>query len=342
MPEQPLPIPGKEDVTEALIAELRQRQAKGIETYGTSLMTHNGRSALRDALDEALDLAQYLKQALMEQPRAAHPAEYDRDLLGRAAFEAMYPPQDWSDWEDIAPAWREDFRAAADVVIAAYEASRPVLDLDMLARLAIAAHGIVLQKGDNGTMERYKQMLAVVLPAAYPVERGMVQSYCEQWQAAAEEAQEHCYRANDAERINGSLVEDRELAWEEAKRARRWAKLWRQVAYEMKDRAVVAEMAWEAVVSMLSEADQELMAARAVVESVRLFWQQIEECIELPDEAAIFPLEGPPMYQVMEEYDRIVARLRGIPAEETAGRSSEHSAAHAHHGAVEEVQSERA
>lgn len=67
MSEQPCPTPGQEYVTEALIAELRQRQAKGIETYGTSLQTFNGRSALRDALDEALDLAQYLKQALMEQ-----------------------------------------------------------------------------------------------------------------------------------------------------------------------------------------------------------------------------------------------------------------------------------
>ncbi len=63
---QPMPQPGQHDVTSALITELLARQQKGIVTYGTSLQTFNGRNALRDALDEALDFAQYLKQALME------------------------------------------------------------------------------------------------------------------------------------------------------------------------------------------------------------------------------------------------------------------------------------
>lgn len=63
---QPMPKPGKESVTEAVMADLRAREQKGIATYGTTLQTHNGRDALQGAYEEALDLAQYLKQAIME------------------------------------------------------------------------------------------------------------------------------------------------------------------------------------------------------------------------------------------------------------------------------------
>ena len=34
--------------------------------YGTALQPHNGRDALLDAYEEALDLAMYLKQAIVE------------------------------------------------------------------------------------------------------------------------------------------------------------------------------------------------------------------------------------------------------------------------------------
>ena len=60
--EQPLPSAGGESVTEALVGLIRQREAKGIATYGDTLRTHNGRDALRDALD----LAQYIMQAILE------------------------------------------------------------------------------------------------------------------------------------------------------------------------------------------------------------------------------------------------------------------------------------
>jgi hypothetical protein len=38
----------------------------GIAKYGTPLQTFNGRDPLIDAYQEALDLAVYLKQAIME------------------------------------------------------------------------------------------------------------------------------------------------------------------------------------------------------------------------------------------------------------------------------------
>lgn len=46
--------------------DLDDRMKKGIETYGRPLTAHNGRDALWDAYEEALDLACYLRQAIEE------------------------------------------------------------------------------------------------------------------------------------------------------------------------------------------------------------------------------------------------------------------------------------
>jgi hypothetical protein len=42
------------------------RKVVGLKRYGTLLQPFNGRDALRDAYEEALDLAQYLRQAIEE------------------------------------------------------------------------------------------------------------------------------------------------------------------------------------------------------------------------------------------------------------------------------------
>lgn len=47
-------------------ADLRARISMGEKQYGEPLSTHNGRDALQDAYEEALDLALYLRQALEE------------------------------------------------------------------------------------------------------------------------------------------------------------------------------------------------------------------------------------------------------------------------------------
>lgn len=64
------PAPQNSDKSVEVYAELMnhfaQRKVKGLEAYGTTLKTHNGRDALRDALDEATDLCMYLMQAIME------------------------------------------------------------------------------------------------------------------------------------------------------------------------------------------------------------------------------------------------------------------------------------
>lgn len=68
-PTQAPPKPGATPVTEQVIQDLRTRTERGISKYGRPLETFNGRSALQDAYEEALDLAQYLKQLLMEETR---------------------------------------------------------------------------------------------------------------------------------------------------------------------------------------------------------------------------------------------------------------------------------
>ncbi|MGW9067852.1 hypothetical protein ACWGQT_00170 [Streptomyces yangpuensis] len=65
--DQPLPHEGGEPVQERLIGMIKERRTLGIQRYGRPLETFNGRNAVQDALDEALDLATYLTQVRMEQ-----------------------------------------------------------------------------------------------------------------------------------------------------------------------------------------------------------------------------------------------------------------------------------
>ena len=63
------PAPKRNDTTpivHKVKADLDERMEKGIETYGMPLRAWNGRDALVDAYEEALDLACYLRQAIEE------------------------------------------------------------------------------------------------------------------------------------------------------------------------------------------------------------------------------------------------------------------------------------
>lgn len=64
--EQPPPVNRGQPVLPLLIRDLCSRAEMGRERYGCLLHTHNGRAALTDAYQEALDLVQYLRQALAE------------------------------------------------------------------------------------------------------------------------------------------------------------------------------------------------------------------------------------------------------------------------------------
>lgn len=63
---QPAPKPGQQMVMWAVISDLQARAEMGKKKYGGYLMTHNGRDALMDAYQEALDLVMYLRQAILE------------------------------------------------------------------------------------------------------------------------------------------------------------------------------------------------------------------------------------------------------------------------------------
>jgi len=58
-----------QEVLPRLLQRIEARRHKGMEEYGTPLKTFNGRRSLYDALDEVLDLAQYLQQEIMEREK---------------------------------------------------------------------------------------------------------------------------------------------------------------------------------------------------------------------------------------------------------------------------------
>ena len=65
---EPDPTPNQHPAVWSLvIADMQNRDAAGAAKYGTRLQPHNGRDALVDAYQEALDLAVYLRQRLYEE-----------------------------------------------------------------------------------------------------------------------------------------------------------------------------------------------------------------------------------------------------------------------------------
>jgi hypothetical protein len=49
-----------------VIKDMESRKQFGLNKYGTILQANNGRNAIKDAYEEVLDLAVYLRQALEE------------------------------------------------------------------------------------------------------------------------------------------------------------------------------------------------------------------------------------------------------------------------------------
>jgi hypothetical protein len=70
--QEPTPTAGP-PIWSLVVADIQARDVLGRQRYGTPLQAHNGRDALQDAYEEALDLAVYLQQAIEErrQPRQA-------------------------------------------------------------------------------------------------------------------------------------------------------------------------------------------------------------------------------------------------------------------------------
>lgn len=64
---QPTPTGEGTVIVDLVMKDLEDRKAFGIKKYGTPLRANNGRNALVDAYQEALDLCLYLRQAIGEQ-----------------------------------------------------------------------------------------------------------------------------------------------------------------------------------------------------------------------------------------------------------------------------------
>ncbi len=79
---QPLPTASSTPVMHKLVQQdLEERLKVGIRRYGQPLQAFNGRNALRDAYEEVLDLAVYLRQAIYEQ-EASSPTEASTPSTG--------------------------------------------------------------------------------------------------------------------------------------------------------------------------------------------------------------------------------------------------------------------
>jgi len=63
---QPMPKAGERPVLAHVLEDMCMRGVEGVRKYGRPLETYNGRDALQDAYEEAMDLCMYLKQAILE------------------------------------------------------------------------------------------------------------------------------------------------------------------------------------------------------------------------------------------------------------------------------------
>jgi hypothetical protein len=72
---EPAPVnrDDRPDVWPLVIADMEARDAFGREKHGVPLRPDNGRDALRDAYQEALDLVVYLRQAIWERDTQSSP-----------------------------------------------------------------------------------------------------------------------------------------------------------------------------------------------------------------------------------------------------------------------------
>jgi hypothetical protein len=70
--DQPLPVKNEQPIIQELVMEdLKKRLELGIQRYGTGLQPFNGRDALQDAYEEAMDLTVYLRQLIYERDSKA-------------------------------------------------------------------------------------------------------------------------------------------------------------------------------------------------------------------------------------------------------------------------------
>lgn len=98
---QPLPQPNEHpSCHDLLIADIKARAAFGLRKYGQPLRGFNGRNTLRDAYEEVLDLAVYLRQLMYEVETAEQARINERDAIVQELRKAMCEWADGSAWDE--------------------------------------------------------------------------------------------------------------------------------------------------------------------------------------------------------------------------------------------------
>lgn len=93
---EPPPVPNEsQPIYELVMADIEARAQEGKKKYGTYIQATNGRNALMDAYQEALDLAMYLRQKLEED--APSPVSEGLALQAGRASEKSTAGLDWHD-----------------------------------------------------------------------------------------------------------------------------------------------------------------------------------------------------------------------------------------------------
>ena len=83
---QPAPKPnGNQPIVDLVMMDILARKVAGVKKYGTPLQANNGRDALQDAYEEALDLAIYLRQAI-EERRGCKNDKPDPELIVKSLY----------------------------------------------------------------------------------------------------------------------------------------------------------------------------------------------------------------------------------------------------------------
>lgn len=108
---QPDPVPNaSRPVWELVIEDMRARDHAGRARYNIPLQAGNGRDALTDAYEEALDLCVYLRQVLAERAaRAPVPAPLFEAAL--AVLRDRYTDADWARLQAVSrrdEVWTQD------------------------------------------------------------------------------------------------------------------------------------------------------------------------------------------------------------------------------------------
>jgi hypothetical protein len=136
--EQQLPIPNDKPSIQALVREdLEQREQVGIGRYGTALQPNNGRDALRDAYEEALDLVCYLRQVIEERRLQAERNEERLAVLVGQHCKSCPAEVIWAETE----------QGRATLVDAAPD---PDGSVDVLARAGRSPLAVVVAEGERG------------------------------------------------------------------------------------------------------------------------------------------------------------------------------------------------